>query len=201
RQYYIKSVAEGSILSKWLGHRTIEPLMSGMQADLYRAFIAKSWQLQKSGGVVGLVHQETHLTDATAARLRSESYRRLRRHWQFVNELGWFEIQDQKRFSVNIYSDAGLEVSFLNATNMYHPDTVVRSLVHDGTGPEPGMKNEEGQWDLRPHSNRVAVVTEETLERWSQIMSHEGSLLTVPMVYSVTSTIEMVLLKMSRAVS
>src|SRR5699024_4917331 len=120
RQYYIKSVAEGSILSKWLGHRTIEPLMSGMQADLYRAFIAKSWQLQKSGGVVGLVHQETHLTDATAARLRSESYRRLRRHWQFVNELGWFEIQDQKRFSVNIYSDAGLEVSFFNATNMYH---------------------------------------------------------------------------------
>ena len=49
------------------------------------------------------------------------------------------------------------------ATSLYHPDTVERSLRHDGTGPEPGFKDPDGNWDLRPHAGRIVTSTDETL--------------------------------------
>ena len=36
------------------------------------------------------------------------------------------------------------------ATSLYHPDTVVRSLIHDGPG-GARAQGPEGNWDLRPH--------------------------------------------------
>ena len=56
-----------------------------------------------AGGVVTLVHPESHFTDEKAALLREHTYRRLRRHWQFINELKLYEIQDQKRYGVHVY--------------------------------------------------------------------------------------------------
>ena len=43
-------------------------------------------------GITALIHPETHFTDEKAGVLRAATYRRLRRHWQFINELVLFEI-------------------------------------------------------------------------------------------------------------
>ncbi|MFZ2528451.1 MAG: hypothetical protein WAX14_12475, partial [Rhodococcus sp. (in: high G+C Gram-positive bacteria)] len=53
---------------------------------------------------------------------------------------------------------------FLQAASLYHPVTVVRSLEHDGSGAEPGIKDLDGNWDLRPHASRIVTVTPETLK-------------------------------------
>ncbi len=44
------------------------------------------------------------------------------------------------------------------ATSLYHPDTVVRSFAHDGSGDEPGLKDPDGKWDMRPHRSRILAV-------------------------------------------
>ena len=59
------------------------------------------------------------------------------------------------------------------ATSLYHPTTVARSLDHDGSGPEPGLKDQTGQWDLRPHRNRVQHVDETTLKTWHALLETE----------------------------
>ena len=41
-------------------------------------------------GVSGLIHPEGHFVDPNAGELRAQAYRRLRRHWQFINELMLF---------------------------------------------------------------------------------------------------------------
>ena len=54
--------------------------------------------------------------------------------------------------TVSMYTDIALSsVDFLMASSLYHPDTVERSLKHDGSGDEPGLKDPDGNWDLRPH--------------------------------------------------
>ena len=52
----------------------------------------QTWRHGSSTGTVGLIHPETHFTDEKAGNLREATYLRLRRHWQFVNELKLFEI-------------------------------------------------------------------------------------------------------------
>ena len=85
------------------------------------------------------------------------------------------------------------------ASSLYHPDTVERSLKHDGSGDEPGLKDPDGNWDLRPHRKRIINVTDETLQIWHAVMEDDS----VPvrqtrMVYTVNSTAADVLATLSR---
>ncbi|MGW4411890.1 class I SAM-dependent DNA methyltransferase [Nonomuraea sp. NPDC004702] len=155
--------------SEFVGAVPQYPHLAGLRPDLYRCFMEQTWRHAGVRGAIGLIHLDSHFTDDKAGALRAVTYSRLRRHWEFVNELKLFEIQDQKHFSVNVYGPPTPEPRFLHAVSLYHPDTVLRSLHHDGSGDEPGLKDPNGDWDLRPHRNRVAVVTDETLRTWHAI--------------------------------
>ena len=164
----LDGTAEVIVLSELLSDPTVYPLLSG-QPDLYRAFMCQVWQHQSQAGTSGLIHLESHFTDTKTRTLRAASYRHLRRHWQFINELRLFDIQNQKRYGVNIYSSQQ-DVNFLHASCLYHPDTVLRSLSHDGSGEEPGFRDPHtGAWDLRPHAARIESVSESTLKIWQMV--------------------------------
>ncbi|MDR1265518.1 MAG: class I SAM-dependent DNA methyltransferase, partial [Propionibacteriaceae bacterium] len=134
------------------------PLLAGLQPDFYRCFMEQTWRHAKPTSSVGLIHPETHFTDEKAGLLRRAAYRRLRRHWQFINELQLFqEVDHHVSFGVHTYGGES-QPSFLQASSLYHPDTVEASLKHDGSGTEPGLKDEDGHWDLRPHAGRIQSV-------------------------------------------
>ncbi|WP_367404409.1 Eco57I restriction-modification methylase domain-containing protein [Kocuria marina] len=156
--------------SKFIGSPAEYPDLVGAQSDLYRAFMVQVWRHEKQGGYASLIHPSTHLTDSSGRLLRRSSYSRLRRHWNFINEMKLFpEIGNLISFSVNVYGPSR-PPRFLNSVLMYHPSTVVGSLSHNGAGPEPGFKNEEGSWDLRPHASRVEMVDEQTMSVWHSLM-------------------------------
>lgn len=181
----IEDASEASIMGDIIGELTMYPVLSG-RPDLYRAFMAQVWQHSSAPGISGLIHMESHFTDEKATTIRAHAYRRLRRHWQFINELQLFEIQNQKRYGVNVYG-ANKTVGFTHATALYHPDTVVRSQSHDGSGEEPGFKDPAGDWDLRPHRARIQRVTAETLQLWADLVN-TSSAIEAPMVYAVNLT-------------
>lgn len=188
-----------AVTAAFVGSAQHYPHLAGLQPDLYRCFMEQTWRHNSSAGAVALIHLDSHLTDEKAGLLRAATYRRLRRHWQFINELQLFEIQHQKVYGVNVYSTPQEKVRFLNATSLYHPDTVLRSLAHDGSGEEPGIKDLDGKWDLRPHARRVFTVTEESLETWHAVVESDD----VPvhqsrMVYAVNASTAAVLEKVSR---
>lgn len=185
--------------SAYLGSAQAYPLLVGLQPDLYRCFMEQTWRHASPGGVVTLIHPESHFTDNKAALLREHTYLRLRRHWQFINELKLYEIQDQKRYGVHVYARHADYVNHLMASSLYHPDTVERSLLHDGSGDEPGVKDSEGHWDIRPHSRRIIHVTDETLQTWHKILEDDS----VPvrqtrMVYTVNTVAADVLATLAR---
>ncbi len=185
-------------LAAFVGNVTNYPVLTGLQPDLYRCFMAQVWAHESPEGISSLIHFDTHFTDEKAAHLRTECYLRLRRHWQFINELKLFEIGHEKTFSVNVYGSVH-EVGFDQATALYHPTTVVNSYRHNGDGEEPGFKF-EGKWDTRPHRARIQRITDKTLEVWRDLLESPG---TPPrrsrMVYTVNREVADVLARLARA--
>ena len=176
------------------------PHLQGFQPDLYRCFMEQTWRTGSERGTVGLLHLDTHFTDDKGGILRAETYRRLRRHWEFINELELFEIQNQKHYGVNIYGRRRDHVAFDNAVSLYHPDTVTRSQVHDGSGPEPGFKDDDGNWDQRPHRGRITRVTDEVLATWHAVLEDAATPVSqTRMVYAVNRAAASALDKLSEA--
>jgi methylase of polypeptide subunit release factors len=198
QELFISGITDVVAAVEYLGSVQAYPLLAGLQPDLYRCFMERTWDHSSPTGQVALIHLDSHFTDEKAGYFREQVYRRLRRHWQFINELKLYDIQHQKQYGVNIYGDLD-EVNFLTAASLYHPDTVERSLKHDGSGEEPGIKDPDGNWDLRPHSSRISHVTDATLRSWHAIMEDDS----IPvrqskMVYAINTASVEVLETLSR---
>ena len=184
----------------FLADETTYPFIAGTQPDLYRCFMELTWANSSLDGSIGLIHPESHFTDTKALSLRKGSYERLRRHWQFSNALMLFEVHDQVVYGVHIYGRANEKPQFLMASSLYHPETVERSLVHNGEGVEPGLKNSEGYWDLRPHASRIHRIDGAVLKRWqSALGEEEAPLAATPMMYLLNQSAFSVLNSLSSA--
>ena len=181
----LDGAAETEVLAEFISDQTVYPIMEG-RPDLYRAFMCQVWEHQNDQGISSLIHMETHFTDAKTPGLRAVTYRHLRRHWQFINELQLFDIDHHNAYGIHIYGSEQPPL-FLHAISLYHPETVIRSLKHDGSGEEPGFKDPHtGTWDLRPHSARIGSINEEVLKTW-QSVTESDDWRSTPMVSTVNS--------------
>ncbi|MFE9579952.1 Eco57I restriction-modification methylase domain-containing protein [Nocardia sp. NPDC006044] len=166
--------AERAGVNEHLTSGVDRPVLAGLQPDLYRCFMDHTWRSMSPRGIVALIHPESHFTEQRAHALRRNTYARLRRHWQFRNEERLFEIDHAKDFGVHVYGVAS-EIRFLHGASFYHPDTVERSFLHDGSGTAPGIKDENGDWDLRPHAQRIIKVSCSRLSTWSALIDEPGT--------------------------
>lgn len=195
-----KGLAEAVVTSAVLGDATRYPHLQRQQPDLYRGFMERTWANAAENGIISLIHPESHFTEKKAATLRAGAYRRLRRHWQFINELSLFDVHHLVSYGIHVYGRRQVEPSFISAASLYHPRTVIDSFSHDGSGSLPGFKDDDGKWDLRPHRDRIITVNEDTLEVWNSIIEEPGTpLLETRTVYSVNSEAAAVLAKLAKA--
>jgi len=161
--------------AEFVGSDAMYPEMRGTRPDLYRNFMSQTWGHAAPAGIVTILHPPTHLTDARGYGLRLATYPRLRRHWRLVNETNLFkEIYHKIEFSINVYG-ARHRTDFLSAVAIFHPAVVEGSLRHDGTGPEPGFKDETGRWNVTPHRARIQRNRHEQLELWHTLMESGDS--------------------------
>ena len=82
--------------AEYLGSAQAYPLLAGLQPDLYRCFMEQTWRHASRDGRrhADSSGDRTSLTRRLRL-LREHTYLRLRRHWQFINELMLYEIHDQ----------------------------------------------------------------------------------------------------------
>ncbi|MEV4344992.1 class I SAM-dependent DNA methyltransferase [Actinoplanes sp. NPDC049596] len=199
RELVVDGTVDVLSVAAFVGAPNQYPHLAGLQPDLYRCFMETLWRHGSQRGTIGMIHLNSHFTDENAGLLRSELYLRLRRHWHFVNALILFEIKDSKFFGVTVHGSRRDAPAFAQASWLYHPDTAVRSLVHDGSGPEPGLKDDDGNWDVRPHRSRITHVTDETLRAWHATMeSDKVPVRQTRMVYAVNQSSAAVLENLSR---
>ena len=94
RDLVVSATADIVVTAEYLGSAQAYPLLAGLQPDLYRCFMEQTWSHASAAGIVTLIHPESHFTDEKAGLLRENAYLRLRRHWQFINELKLYEIDN-----------------------------------------------------------------------------------------------------------
>ncbi|MGM7646771.1 Eco57I restriction-modification methylase domain-containing protein [Nocardia sp. JW2] len=193
--------AAQSGLTAALTSDTLHPVLTGLRPDLYRCFIDQTSRALSPHGIISLIHPDSHFTEVKARTLRTSTYRMLRRHWAFKNNMYIFrEISDKRDFGVHVYGQPQRRVNFLQASWLYHPSVIERSLVHDGLGDQPGVRDNNDNWDTRPHSKRIVRVDDTVLSRWSALIDEPGTpQIESRMLYPVNEACAAVLDKLAAA--
>ncbi|MBN9373045.1 MULTISPECIES: class I SAM-dependent DNA methyltransferase [unclassified Hydrogenophaga] len=151
------------------------PLLKGVQTNLYKCFLPLAWGLNGLRGVGGLLHPEGPYEDPQGGGMRSELYPRLRRRFQFQNELKLFPIGHRNKFSVNVYGAPGTAVRFDQIANLLTPTTVDSCYQHDGTGEAGGIKTHDGEWNTTGHSDRIVKVDAKMLATLALLYDPPGT--------------------------
>ena len=167
-------------------HRMYEALR-GSQTNLYKNFIVRSWRLLGEQGLGGLLHPEGPYNDSNGGILRLQYYLRLIANYQFENELNLFvgtNDHGRMRFNLNIFrSHAQERVSFELISNLFHPTTIKTCRSKDRNGKlVPGIKTNEGNWEISGHPDRIILVTDCELKIFSGSNDDSQNYLQTPLV-------------------
>ncbi|MFI2506761.1 class I SAM-dependent DNA methyltransferase [Streptomyces sp. NPDC018972] len=175
RSYFLGELSTNFGLLALLGDAATYPLLVGTQPDLYRAFMILVWANSSAAGMTGLIHPDSHFGGAREGSLRGASYQHLRTHAGFVNGSNWafpHPVGHTTEFGVHVYG-AKNRPNFTHISQLYGTTPLTDSLTHDGSGPVPGIKH-HGNWDLRPHRDRLIHVDEARLTEWNRLTSQSG---------------------------
>jgi len=170
---YLFRMNDGSVT--FLNNQRMYSELRGIQTNLYKNFIVQTWSLLSVHGMGGLLHPEGVYDDPKGGLFRQECYFRLKGHYQFINKLLLFQdVDDNAIYSINIYSGSKDDISFINIVNLLHPKTIIDSINRKNEWQiVPGIKNDDNNWDLRGHKNRVIYVIDEVIKLFAQLYNLE----------------------------
>lgn len=151
------------------------PLLQGMKANLYKCFLPIGWMLTGDTGVVGYLHPEGPYEDPEGGLLRAAIYKRLKKHFQFQNEMKLFEIGNRNKFGINIFGRLSDSPRFDLVSNIFSPSTIDGSYSHDGEGLAGGIKNEHDEWNISGHADRIVKVNIENLTTFAALYDEVGT--------------------------
>ena len=122
------------------------------------------------------MHPDELYGDTRAGILREQMYRRLRYHFQFINERKLFAgVHNETIFSLNVYRNPNTDYNlprFDSIWNLYDPKTIDECYASDGSGAVPGVKNELGEWNTRGHKSRVVSISKDELSMFSKLVGN-----------------------------
>lgn len=153
--------------SKFMSAYCNYPLLVGQQTNLYKCVLENAMDLaSEDNGFIGLLTPDGVYDDPKGQPFRRELYKRLRYHFQYQNELRLFaEVHHH-----TVYGDQLLgpvrssSPCFASLSNLFHPSTVDACFAHDGHGLCGGIKDENGNWNTKPHRDRIVTITDKELQ-------------------------------------
>ena len=162
------------------------PELKGIKPDLYKAFLPKSWYLCSEKGIIGLLHPEGVYDDAKGGEFRRLIFRRLREHYQFINQKKLFPIGNTRTYSINIYSFERSPL-FDAIYYLFDPRTISDAYeIEYDQKVSFGIKNADGNWNEYGDNSRIIHVTWESLKSFIGLLDEEKDWQKVrmPMLYS-----------------
>ncbi|NLC25343.1 MAG: N-6 DNA methylase, partial [Fastidiosipila sp.] len=151
--------------------------LAGMKANLYKCFLPQAWQFGSSIGVSAFVHPNGIYDDPKGGQLREKQYPRLKQHFQFENELNLFtgtNDHGRMRFSLNVYSNK-TSSNFDAINNLFTTSTIEECYDDSIKGKIPGIKDDEGKWEIKGHPGRVLHITKKELKLFSHVFDGDDN--------------------------
>lgn len=145
------------------------PDLKGQQTNLFKCFLPQAWDYGTVHSVSAFVHPEGVYDDPKGGALREKIYARLRKHFQFANELKLFpEVDHHTTFSLNVYGDPQIP-SFDSISNLYDAKSITECYEADSRRPVPEIKDEDGNWNTDGHPDRIIHISKRELSIFSKI--------------------------------
>lgn len=177
---------EGS--NVFLNDVTLYPSLAGVQTNLYKNFIERSWSLIADGAMVGFYHEYAIFDDAKGGNFREALYPRLRSAYQYQNWLQLFaDVGAAKPFCMTLSSTPQDRIEFRFVANVFHPRVIGQCETCAPRLSVPALKDESGKWESRGHPDRLIKVTSSELELFSKLLDEDGTPYTrarLPQVHS-----------------
>lgn len=163
-------------LQNFLSSTQNYPELIGTHTNLYKCFLPQIWHFGNPSYIAGLLHPEGVYDDAKGGYLRSLVYPRLRAHYQFQNQHILFSIGHRVKFSINIYGPIQEQPCFANIANLFIPKTIDACYQHNGIGRVLGIKDEDDQWNITGHKERIVWIDLEKLTIFAKLYDEPGTL-------------------------
>lgn len=164
------------------------PDLIGQQTNLYKCFLPQSWQFTDNSGISAFLHPDGVYDDPKGGVLREKLYPKLRKHFQFTNELKLFsEVDHHMGFSINIYCNKPCS-SFESIGNLFTVNTIEQCYDQSITGKIPGIKDEDSNWNINGHPKRIVHVSKKDLELFANIFdgSDNWKQARLPVIHTVS---------------
>ncbi len=176
RAAYLSEFCEAAGTAAFTSSAATYPLLKGVQTNLHKCFLVTAGRLVGKFGAAGLIYQKGCFDDPNGGLLREHLLSRMRLHAHVSNKLLLFqEIEDQKHYEFSVFSQPGGSPAFVAMFNLLHPHTLDASFEHDGGGTVPGIKDRDGNWDLRPHRKRLVNVDHDALTLFAKLYDEAGT--------------------------
>ena len=170
--------------SNFYNSTALYPALEGNRTDLFKLFLPNVWVHSTPNGVQGLVHPETVYTETKGGTLRREAYLRLRRHYQFANEMKLFaDVDNHTQFSLNVYGPERDCVSFDSIHNLYHPKTI-ELCQNPSNDPVPGKRDESGSWTIKGHPDRILHFDDEAFATVASVFDTDAAAPLLPTIHA-----------------
>ena len=150
------------------------PLLVGMKTNLYKCFLPQAWYFSSNSGVSAFIHPEGIYDDPKGGRLREALYPKLRKHFQFRNELKLFsEVHHSRVYSLNIYCNRP-SASFDSINNLFSTNAV-DDCYSGEKQPLIGIKDENGAWCTSGSADRVLCISTKELATFGKLFDYEDN--------------------------
>lgn len=145
------------------------PELVGMKANLYKCFLPQTWMICNQYGVSAFLHPDGVYDDPKGGLLRQNLYPRLRKHFQFTNELKLFaEVDHHTGFSLNVYCN-NPSIGFEMISNLFDVSTIDSSFESSSNKIIPGIKDESGNWTIEGHPCRIVKIGKKELQMFANL--------------------------------
>lgn len=145
------------------------PDLRGQQTNLYKCFLPQAWMYGSAGASSAFVHPDGVYDDPKGGYLREVLYPKLRYHFQFTNELRLFaEVHHCTVYSLNVYNNTPSE-QFQSISNLFAVETINECFDDSITGNIPGIKDDDGSWNVHGHPGRVVHVGQQELSLFAKL--------------------------------
>ena len=138
--------------------------LKGGSSNLYKCFVPLSVRVSNEDGVFAFVHPDGIIDDPQGKKLRKLAYRKLRRHFQFVNERNLFaDVAHTFVFGINVYSNKESD-GFDTISNLFAASTIEDCYnLELKNSPLPAIKDENNNWNIVGHPDRLIHITKNVL--------------------------------------
>ncbi|WP_243171492.1 Eco57I restriction-modification methylase domain-containing protein [Faecalispora jeddahensis] len=184
---YMREYEGAAGIQNFFNSACVYNILAGVQTNLYKCFLPQAWTFTKADGFFAFVHPDSIFDDPGAGRMREILYRKMRYHFQFINEKLLFqEVSDTGIFGLNVYSNVETK-TFDMISNLYAPSTIDQCYSGENAYSSiPLIKDSNGDWNTQGHPKRIVKIDARLLKSIATVYDdpNEYEQTRLPAIYS-----------------